>query len=419
MPTHATARQRVMILRRLPLVLTAVASLLGACARGRPASAGPTAHAPPRADVGTRGAEVLQWNRAQKLAGFPRMDSLFPAHVVARGARVRPLPGGAPLAPFVPGRARAALLDSLMVAQETAGLLVLHDGKVRLERYALGHSAAGRWTSFSVAKSITSTLVGAAIRDGYIKGLAEPITAYIPELRGSAYDGVTVRHLLTMTSGVAFNEDYADPDSDIARLYRSTPPPGMDATVSYMRTMPREAPPGTRWRYKTPETNLAGLLVMRATGKPLAEYLSEKIWRPYGMEREATWLVDGIGNEQGGCCLNATLRDFARFGQFILDGARVEGRPIVPDDWLATATTKQADIGQPGVGYGFQWWTSDDGTFHARGIFGQLIYVDPARRLVVAMASAWPVATGRAQTQARLALLAEIARAVDGTAAAR
>jgi CubicO group peptidase (beta-lactamase class C family) len=408
-----------MIRCRLLLVLTAVASLLGACARGRAAPAGPTAHAPPRPDFGNRGAEVLQWDRAQKLAGFPRMDSLFPARVVARGARVRPLPRGAPLAPFVAGGARAAMLDSFMVAQETAGLLVLHDGRVRLERYALGHSAEGRWTSFSVAKSVTSTLVGAAIRDGYIKGLEEPITAYVPELRGSAYDGVTVRQLLTMTSGVAFNEDYADPGSDIARLYRSTPPPGMDATVSYMRTMPREAPPGTRWRYKTPETNLAGLLVMRATGKPLAEYLSEKIWRPYGMEREATWLVDGIGNEQGGCCLNATLRDFARFGQFILEGARIDGRPVVPDDWLAAATTKQADIGQPGQGYGYQWWTADGGTFHARGIFGQFIHIDPARRLVVAMSSAWPVATGRAQSQARLALVAELARAVDQEAAAR
>ena len=377
--------------------------------------------APPASvrNFGTSGAEVLTWNRAQKLAAFPRMDSIYDAHLVSHGSRVHELPMGAPLAAFAPSGTRAAMLDSFMVTQETAGLIVLQDGKIRLERYALGLSAIQRWTSFSVAKSVTSTLVGAAIRDGYIKSLAEPITTYIPELRGSAYDGVSLRELLTMTSGVAFNEDYSNPNSDIARFYRSTPPRGVDATVSYMQAMPREAPPGTRFSYKTPETNLVGLVVMRATRKPLADYLSEKIWRPYGMERDATWLVDGIGHEQGGCCIQATLRDFARYGQFILDGARINGRPIVPEDWLAAATTKRADIGREGQGYGFLWWTSDDGTFHARGVFGQLIYIDQTRRLVVAMASAWPVATGLAQSQARLALLGEIARVVDAEAGAR
>jgi CubicO group peptidase (beta-lactamase class C family) len=371
------------------------------------------------ADIGVEAAQVLFWSREQKLRGFPKMDSIFPARVVARGERVRALRQGRPLQPFAAGGARADMLESFMTDQHVAGLLVLHDGAVRLERYALGHSPDGRWTSFSVAKSITSTLVGAAIRDGYIRSLDEPITTYLPELRNTAYDGVSVRHLLTMTSGVAFNEDYTDPTSDIARLYSTQAPPGVDQNVNYVRTLPREAEPGTKWLYKTPETNLAGLLVIAATGRPLADYLSEKIWRPYGMEQDATWLIDAVGNEQGGCCLQASLRDYARFGQFILDGATIGGISIVPDGWFPAATTKRVDIGAPGSGYGYQWWTSDDGSVQALGIFGQLIHIDPARRLVVVTSSAWPVASSRAQSQARWALVAEISRAIDAEAAAR
>ena len=183
------------------------------------------------------------------------------------------------------------------------------------------------------------------MKDGDIKSLDDPVTRYITALRGSAYDEVTVRQLLTMTSGVKWNEDYTDMNSDVARMYAQPPDPGFDMTVSYMRKLPREAPPGTKWVYKTSETNLVGVLVMEATGKPLAEYLSEKIWRPYGMERDAEWMIDDVGHEQGGCCLAMTLRDLGRFGQFILDGARIGGTSIVPDTWLAEATRTQVETG--------------------------------------------------------------------------
>ena len=374
------------------------------------AQSGKSAPAP---DLSKSPAAVLMWNEAQKIAGFPHMDALLPAHVVPHGTAVRALPAGKPIAAFAAGGDKAAMLDDYIASQKVAGILVLQDGKIRLERYALGYSAAGRWTSFSVAKSVTSTLVGAAIKDGYIRSLDEPITKYITQLKGSAYEGVTVRQLLTMTSGVKWNEDYADPHSDIAQLYTVVPEPGVDANVSYARRLTREAPPGTKWVYKTIETNLIGVLVMEATKRPLADYLAEKIWKPAGMERDAAWGIDQIGHEQGGCCLMVSLHDYARIGQFIMEGAQVNGRSIVPDGWFAAATHKQADIGVPGSGYGYQWWTNDDGTFAARGIFGQMIYVDPRRNLVVAINSAWPVATVRAPSQARTAMLAAILAAVD------
>jgi CubicO group peptidase (beta-lactamase class C family) len=301
-----------------------------------------------------------------------------------------------------------------MTAERVRGVLVLQDGKIRLERYVSPHRRTTRWNSFSVAKSITSTLVGAAMKDGSIRSLDDPVTRYISGLRGSAYDDVTVRQLLTMTSGVKWNEDYTDVNSDVARMYAQPPDPGFDMTVSYVRKLPREAPPGTKWVYKTAETNLVGVLVADATGKQLADYLSEKIWRPYGMERDAEWMIDDVGHEQGGCCLAMTLRDYGRFGQFVLDGARVNGKPIVPENWLSEATRTQVSTGTgTGSGYGYQWWTRNDGTFEARGIYGQTLHIDRARRLVVVINSATEHATDRASGQARQAFIAAVSAELD------
>jgi CubicO group peptidase (beta-lactamase class C family) len=332
--------------------------------------------------------DVLFWSTDQRDAAFRAMDRLpilAENRVIAAGGTVLPLPAGKPLNPGVD-------VDAYMKDQRTAALIIVQNGKVRMERYGLGFAADGRWTSFSVAKSLTSTLVGAAVRDGAIKSLDDKVTAYIPDLKGSAYDDVTVRQLLTMTSGVKWNEDYSDPKSDVAVFNNAKPEPGVDVTVSYMRKLPREAPAGTKWVYKTGETNLIGVLVSSAVKKPLADYLSEKIWRPFGMEQNATWLLGKSGHEISGCCIQAATRDMARFGLFILGGGVAGGKPVVPDDWIGQATTKQADIAQPGRGYGFQWWTNDDRSFAAQGIFGQGIFIDPKRKLVIASNGNWPVA---------------------------
>ena len=362
--------------------------------------------------VNIRGIEVFRWDLDQKIEGFRQMEQLFPANTVDTADAPRPLPAGRPIAAFEPGGPLAEELEAFIAREYVAGLLVLHGGKVRLEHYELGLSPAKRWTSFSVAKSVTSTLVGAAIRDGYIGSLDDDITDYIEELRGTVYEGVTVRQLLTMTSGVAFNEDYDDPDSDIMRLYGDPPLTEMDATVAFVRELEREAKPGTLWRYKTPETNLAGVLAMAATGRSLSDYLAETIWRPYGMELDATWLVDHVGNEQGGCCLQAGLRDYARFAQFILEGGKIDGEPVLPEGWLELATATQADTGFPG-GYGFQWWPLGDGTFQARGIFGQLIHLDPERELAVVIAAAWPGPREPQRRMAQIQLARQIAAVID------
>ena len=358
--------------------------------------------------------DVLSWKQDQREAAFRAMDRmpvLAKASSVTASPTPLPLPAGEPLE--IPG------IDEYLRQQNTAGLVILQDGRVRFERYGLGFDAAGRWTSFSVAKSFTSTLVGAAIQDGHIKSLEDKVSAYLPGLRGSAYDDVTVRQLLTMSSGVRWNEDYEDPKADVAQFNNATPEAGMDATVSYLRKLPRAHPPGELWNYNTGETNLIGVLVSAATGKPLAQYLQEKIWHPAGMESQATWLLGRTGNEIAGCCLQASTRDFARFGLFVLANGAAGGQQVVPPDWFAQATRKQKDIGDPGRGYGFQWWTYDDGSVAAQGIFGQGIYIDPQRRLVIASNSNWTRASLGPESKARAALYAQVRALIDAELTSR
>ena len=358
--------------------------------------------------------DILFWTIPQRDAAFRALDRLpilAKANVVPASGTPSPLPTGAPLK-------LAADVDAYMAGQRSAALLIVHKGQLRLERYGLGFDATGRWTSFSVAKSFTSTLVGAAVKDGYIKSLDDKVSLYIPDLKGSAYDDVSVRQLLTMTSGVKWNEDYADPNSDVAKFNNHKPEEGVEALVSYMRKLPRDVPAGTRFLYSTGETNLVGTLVQQATKKPLATYLAEKVWGPAGMEQQATWLLSKTGKEIGGCCIQAASRDYARMGLFILNGTMVNGQSIVPDGWWADATTKRTDIGVPGRGYGYQWWTLDDGSFMARGIFGQAIFIDPKRQLVIVSNANWAGgARDKTAMAARDAFHIEVQKAIDAEGA--
>jgi CubicO group peptidase (beta-lactamase class C family) len=353
----------------------------------------------------TNPAGVLFWAPADRERAFRTMDTIMPHAPVRRGdTPVRALPPGTPIA-----------LDptAYMQAEKVAGVLVIQDGRIRLERYGLGIGPQNHWVSFSMTKSLTSTLVGTALKSGAIGSLEDPVTRYLPGLAGGGYDGVTVRQLLTMTSGVAWDEDYSDPNSDVARFLQEPAFDGRDPVVTYMARLPRAHPPGTHWNYSTGETNLIGTLVAAAERRPLAQLLSERLWSRAGMQADAFWALDQGGREMGGCCVSATLRDWGRIGLMALDGGELGGEHIVPDDWFAQAVTKQAETGDPGEGYGFQWWTQDDGIFAAYGIFGQTIRVDPERRLVIVLLSAWPEATGRAHSAARRAFIRQVVEAVD------
>ncbi|HEV2530555.1 serine hydrolase [Phenylobacterium sp.] len=357
---------------------------------------------------------ILTWKDSQQATGYRTIETIYKVHTIKRGAKVHPLPKAArQIDPTFDYDGKTWTVDDYMKAYRVSGLLVLEDGQIVLERYALGRGPADRWTSFSVAKSVTSTLVGAAIQDGKIKGLDAPVTDYIPELKGSAYDGVSVRQMLMMSSGVKWNEDYADLKSDVAVAGTAILESGVDPIVSYLRKLPRANPPGSKFNYNTGETDLVGILVSNAVGKPLAQYASEKIWRPYGMERDAVWMTDLAGHERGGCCISITLRDYARVGQFILDGGKAGGKRIVPAGWVAEATSKQIDNGEkdPAGGYGYFWWVRSADRYDAVGIFGQSITTFRSERVIVVQNPAWPAATGRELSAARNAMLGAVLKA--------
>lgn len=348
--------------------------------------------------------QVLFWTDEQRSQRFREMEKWFAGHEVPAPSSTRPLPKGAPLSPEL-----RAQITALMKATNTAGVMVLIDGRVVHEEYGLGMGPKDRWTSFSVAKSFTSTLLGAAVKDGHIKSLDDPVTKYIPGLAGSAYEGVTVRQLATMTSGVKWDEDYTDPKSDVAQMNRFVVEYGADAIVAQMKALPREAEPGAKWVYKTGEANLIGLLVENAVGKSLAEYAQTKIVAETGFEGGLFWMVDPRGGNIGGCCLSIRLSDYARMGQLALEG----GGAQVPLNWFAEATDSQVDFGTSGFGYGYQWWTYPQGTYGAQGIFGQGITLFPDKRMVFAYIGNWKQASGGPERGEFLDLARKIAAAAQ------
>ena len=333
------------------------------------------------------GAAILRWTPEQQAWGYRNMEKINPVRVFKRGKTVHPLPLATQIDPTFEVDDKTYDTESYMREFRASGVLVIKNGKIVLERYGLGRAPKDRWTSFSVAKSLTSTLIGAAVHDGKIKSLDDAVTAYIPELKGSAYEGVTIRQLITMTSGVKWNESYTDPNSDVAKEGLSILEPGVNPVVSYMRRLPREAAPGSTFVYKTGETDLAGILLSNAVGEPLAQYLSEKIWQPYGMEQDGIWVEDVAGHERGGCCVSMTLRDYGRVGQFMLDHGKAAGHDVLPTGWTEDATAPH--VTNPP--YGYFWWITPGG-YEAEGIFGQTLSVFPEEHLVVVINSAWPAA---------------------------
>ncbi|QZD88124.1 serine hydrolase domain-containing protein [Qipengyuania psychrotolerans] len=377
------------------MVLTSIAALaLAGCAG---AYSGPVeiADAPPPAVTQSMPAQmasldpsdsILFWSDDRRSAAFRDMESMFAGLEVAPANAVRVLEPGAPMS-----AATVSAIRAFMDETQAAGVMVLQDGKVRFEDYTLGLGAEDRWTSFSVAKSFTSTLLGAAIEDGHVESIETPVTSIIPALSGTAYEGVTVGQIATMTSGVAWNENYSDPNSDVAKMLAIAPVAGESQAVTYARTLEREAPAGEKWVYKTLETNLLGLIVEEATGKSLAAYAAEKIVEPAGFAGGMFWMQDLTGGNIGGCCLSLRLSDYARFGQFVMEG----GEGVVPADWFAESGKAQVSFGPnaPGFGYGYQWWAYPQGSYGAQGIFGQSITLVPESDLVVAVVSNWPTAT--------------------------
>jgi CubicO group peptidase (beta-lactamase class C family) len=329
---------------------------------------------------------------------FEHSDTLFPVNRVLRKGAVRPIPQASTQLKdvhFQSGGAEFDLFDYL-ADNRVAGLLILKDGKVVMEDYELGAGPETRWTSFSVAKSVASALVGAALQQGLISSLDDPLTRYVPQVKGGAYDRVSVRNLLQMASGVEWDETYTDPHSDRRKLLDIQLEQKRGSIVAYMNARSRAGAPGSIWNYNTGESFLVGALLEGATHKPLATYLSETLWSRLGMEQDATWWIEAPGGMGlAGSGLGATLRDFGRFGLFVLHDGVLDGQRIVPEGWFRESGSAHV-IGGKSVDYGYLWWPIPagdpihQGAFQARGIFGQHLYINPQEKLAIVVLSARP-----------------------------
>jgi len=334
----------------------------------------------------------MTWAPADQRLGYPNIEKLIDTALVRKSAKPSRLSRAEKdLTSFkYTHQGSERTLDDFMQALNVVGVIVVKDGAVVLERYRDGHDRDTKWTAFSVVKSLTSLLFGVAIKNGHIASLDEPVTKYLPELAATAYDGVSLRQLLQMASGVSWNSNLADKSSDTYQLTGIDRKGGFEALLKFMGAKPRAAPPGTKFTYNTADADLAGAILSRATKRSLAEYLTEHVWQPFGMEADGYWVkMRGTALEHGDCCLSATLRDYARIGLFALnDGVTANGVRLLPEGWMRESTRPS----QPFQGYGYYWWLRKSGGYFASGSFGQHIEIDSSARVVVAIQSYWPQA---------------------------
>ena len=370
---------------------------------------------------GPAGGVLSLFADGQRAENFRTLHQALPSHRVAAGGdpwvferAERPLPERYAFA----GEERS--LAELLRASETTGLLVARDGVLLHEAYFQGYDERSLATSFSVAKSFTSALVGVALERGWIGSIDDAISDYVPELVGSGYEGVAIRDVLTMSSGIGFDENYERLGSDVMqlpiRLFVLQRPVG-----DVLARLPRERAPGAVQRYASSDAQALGLLLARVSGASVAALLEEAIWRPAGMEADAAWGTDLHGQELTYAFLGATLRDYARFGRLYLNQGRRDGVQVVPAGWVAASVRPGASAIAPDAGfgagfrYGYQWWVpdGDEGDFLAMGIWGQFVYVHPGHRVVIVKTSTDPGFAERERET--LAAFRAIAAAAGGT----
>lgn len=349
----------------------------------------PTRHVP-------AGEDFLLLSPTAQADAYRNVDLMFATRPIHRGGQVFQLQRGEEISPrYRAGPGRLGV-DAYIYRANVAGLLVIKDEQIVLERYALGLEENTRWSSMSTIKSLTSTLVGAAMRQGAIASLDDAVSIYLPTLRGSAYDAVTVRHLLTMSSGVGWNEDYTDRTSDVNRYSKSLGDKVAGGVLALMRSLKPEHPPGTHFNYNSGDTYVLGSLISAATGQGLADYMSRTIWSRLGMEFDAFYTLESDGGQEiGGSRAGIALRDFGRFGVFLSRNGVIDGTPVLPSDWVENAGhpafTLDPETNRYGAtGYGYSWWILPDGSMVALGFAGQSLYVNRKRGVVIVTLSCQP-----------------------------
>lgn len=345
-------------------------------------------------------AGITLFSESHRIENFRAMDRVFPSRSVPRSGPVWAFNHDPrALTETYAFRGEEHELDAFLDRTVTTGLLVVHRGSIVHEEYRLDANEASLFTSWSMAKSVLSALIGIAIDEGHIASIRDPIGRYVPALAGSGYAEVPIEDALTMSSGVAFDEDYDNPFSDINMLFIRAMAMGVPVEDAVAGLQSARAP-GTFNDYVSSDSMALGLVLEAATRMPLAEYLASRLWGPMGAESDGFWSTDRTGREFALCCLNATLRDYARFGRLYLEKGARNGRQIIPADWVSDSANPTAPHLQPGdnpasswtFGYGYKWWIPEDpqGDFTAIGVWGQYIYIDPTREMIIVKTSVDP-----------------------------
>lgn len=347
------------------------------------------------------GPDFSLFKEQYKIGTFSHMEQVFWPRVVKAGA--------ASALPAAPGdwsamrygfQGQQYTVDDFLARQRITGLIIVRDGKVLLERYQYDRKDSHKLASFSMAKTVTALLVGVALQEGKIASLDDPAQAYAPELKGSAWGAITIRNLLRMSSGVKWNDKVMPGVSttDGARLAAESfyqRGRGGPSAVAWVKDT--VAPQGTVFNYNSAETFVLGVVLRAALKQDLASYLSEKIWKPMGAQADASWLIDASSLEAANCCINATLRDYARLGMLLAHDGAVDSRQLVPREFVLDATDPQRQPphlqprkATPYFGYGYQTWLYPyrTRTFQARGLFGQELIVQPESKFVMVITSA-------------------------------
>jgi CubicO group peptidase (beta-lactamase class C family) len=326
------------------------------------------------------------------VATYSHYGELFSSRVVKRAATPWQFKRASEPAISYTFKSERFSIADYLARNPATGLLIAKDDTILYEHYQYARTDRDRFLSQSMAKTITAMLIGIAVAENKIRSIDDPVSAYVPGLANTEYGGTALRALLHMASGVSFTENYDGAD-DVARLGRDLfLTPGKDPVASIAQFNTRVAPPETKWHYASSETEILGLVLRAATGQPVADYLGERIWQAIGTEADASWAIDGTGQEITFCCFNAVLRDYARLGRLLAYDGAWQGRQLIPKAWLLDATTVRPSdahlapgTATPYFGYGYQTWLFP-GTprrFALMGIRGQLIFVDPATKLVM------------------------------------
>lgn len=336
---------------------------------------------------------------AEQYENFNRLHTLFPnAEMKASATPFEFATGPALTLPTTfEFEGNSVDVPTFLTETDTAALLVIEDGAIVFEDYWLTGGEDVTWLSMSVAKSFVSALVGIAVGEGKIDSIQDPVTKYVPELAGSAYDGVSIKDILQMSSGARWNEDYSDPESDINRFGRIFALGG--SLNEFAATLENQRPAGTYNLYNSTDTQVLGMLLVNTTGQPIADYMSERLWQPLGAETQAYWLLDSEGMEMAFGGMNASARDYAKIGELYRLGGRLNDEQIVPADWVRASVTPDAPHLMPGkdnpasdfeLGYGYQWWIpeGEEGEFSAIGVYNQFVFVNPTRGTVIVKLSA-------------------------------